>query len=147
MRWLSFLFAFVAGAFITVQAGSNSQLKKSLGEPMPAVVINYLVGIAAVILYSVTRRAPILAFGKASQAPWWAWTGGMWGAIYGVTAVLLASQLGAATLTALVITGQLVCSVLIDHFGWIGFDVHPAGWMRIVGCVLMLAGLALIAKF
>jgi bacterial/archaeal transporter family-2 protein len=67
--------------------------------------------------------------------------------VYGLAAIVLASQLGAATLTALVVTGQLLCSVVLDHFGWLSFDVHPASWPRIAGCILMVLGLILIAKF
>lgn len=75
------------------------------------------------------------------------WTGGLFGAAYGLTAILLANAVGAGTLMALVVTGQLVSSIIIDHFGWLGFDVHPASWPRIIGCGLMIIGLALIAKF
>ncbi len=62
------------------------------------------------------------------MVPWWAWFGGLFGAFYGVAAVLLAKQMGAATLMSLVVAGQLVCSVVLDR-------------------VLMLAGMALMAKF
>ena len=48
---------------------------------------------------------------------------------------------------ALVVTGQLLCSVLLDHFGWVGFEIHPAGWGRIIGCLLLVAGFALVARF
>ena len=61
-----------------------------------------------------------------------------------VAAIVLASQLGAATLTAFVVTGQLVCSVIFDHFGWLSFDVHPANWARVAGCALMVIGLILL---
>src|SRR5438477_10931585 len=147
MSWLSFAFAFVAGAFITIQAGSNSQLKKSLGVPMLALIVNYLLGISCIALYMLLKREPVPAMERAAEAPWWSWTGGMFGALYGIAAVLLASQMGAATLTALVVTGQLICSVLLDHFGWVGFEVHPASVWRILGCGLMVLGLFLIAKF
>jgi transporter family-2 protein len=147
MGWLSFAFALAAGALIAVQAGSNSQLKKSLGVPMPAVIVNYLVGLTCIVLYSLARRAPLAVFSRAGAAPWWGWMGGLFGAVYGVAAVILASQMGAATLTALVVTGQLVCSVVLDHFGWVGFEVHPASIWRVTGCVLMVIGLFLIAKF
>ena len=63
-----------------------------------------------------------------------------------VAAVLLARELGAATLMSLVVTGQLICSVVLDHFGWVGFTEHAAGMGRIVGCLLMLAGFFLIAR-
>jgi bacterial/archaeal transporter family-2 protein len=147
MKWFAYVFAFLAGAFISIQAGSNTQLKKIFGDPMPAVVVNYLLGLTSVLAYSLVTRIPIPTVHQASQAPWWSWLGGLFGILYGLAAVMLGSQLGAATLMALVVTGQLVCSVVLDHFGWIGFDAHPAGLWRLVGCALMVAGLALIARF
>jgi bacterial/archaeal transporter family-2 protein len=147
MKWFAFVFAFVAGAFISIQAGSNTQLKKAFGDPMPAVVVNYLLGVTSVLLYSLATRVSIPTLKQASDAPWWSWLGGLFGVLYGLAAVMLGSQMGAATLMALVVTGQLVCSVVLDHFGWLGFDPHPAGVWRIIGAILMVAGLALIARF
>ena len=147
MKLLALLFAFVAGTLITCQVGSNTQLKKSLGQPLPALLVNYVLGIAAVLLYTFARQVPFPSTEKALQTPWWGWLGGIFGAVYGLTAIVLASQLGAATLTALVVTGQLICSVVLDQFGWLSFDVHPASWTRIAGCALMVVGLILIAKF
>jgi transporter family-2 protein len=147
MKWLAWLFAFIAGTLITCQVGSNSQLKKSLGQPLPALLVNYAVGIAAVFLYTSARQVTFPSTAKALQTPWWGWFGGIFGAVYGLAAIVLASRLGAATLTALVVTGQLVCSVILDHFGWLSFDVHPASSARLVGCALMVIGLILIAKF
>ncbi|MGI9071782.1 MAG: DMT family transporter [Bryobacteraceae bacterium] len=147
MSWLASLVALIAGALITCQVGSNSQLKKSLGQPLPALLVNYVLGIAAVSLYTFLRHVPVPQMGKALQTPWWGWFGGLFGAVYGLAAIILASRLGAATLTAIVVTGQLVCSVILDHFGWLSFDVHPASWGRIAGCVFMVIGLTLIAKF
>jgi transporter family-2 protein len=147
MSWLAWGFALVAGALIPVQAGANSQLKQSFGAPMPALLVNYVLGFGAVLAYALVTRVTWPAVGKMANAPWWAWLGGLAGAVYGVAAILLARSLGAATLMALAVTGQLLCSVLLDHFGWVGFEVHPAGWARIIGCLLMVAGFALIARF
>jgi transporter family-2 protein len=52
-----------------------------------------------------------------------------------------------ATLTALVVTGQLICSIVLAHFGWVGFAEHAEGMGRVVGCLLMVAGFFLIARF
>src|SRR5436305_10936183 len=109
MRWLASVFAFVAGTLITCQVGSNSQLKKSLGQPLPALLVNYALGIAAVFLYTSIKQVPFPSAGKALQTAWWGWLGGLFGAVSGLTAIVLASQLGAATLTGIVETGQLVC--------------------------------------
>lgn len=147
MPWVAWGFALLAGALITVQAGANSQLKQSFEAPMPALLVNYVLGFGAVLAYALAAGVSWPALGRMAEAPWWAWLGGLAGAAYGVGAILLASRLGAATLMALVVTGQLLCSVLVDHFGWVGFEIHPAGWGRILGCLLMVAGLALIARF
>ena len=147
MRWFAYIFALFGGAVISLQTGSNSQLKKSLTEPLPALIANYLIGVFAVIAVTAARRVPLPSPQQISGAPWWSWMGGLFGAFYGLMAILLASRLGAAALTALVITGQLICAVILDHFGWIGFEIHPAGWGRIAGCLLMIAGLTLISVF
>lgn len=145
--WIAWPFALLAGALITVQAGPNVALKRSFDKPMPVLVVNYLLGLAVVAGWIVVTRVSWPPMERIAQAPWWAWIGGLAGVACGIAAILLANRLGAATLMALVVTGQLVCSVLVDHYGWIGFEPHPAGWGRIIGCVLMIAGFALIAKF
>ncbi|MEJ7608150.1 MAG: DMT family transporter [Bryobacteraceae bacterium] len=140
MSWLSFLFALASGALITFQVGSNSQLKKSLGQPLISLTFNYLVGISAAVTYTLIKREPFPSLSQAAGVPWWGWIGGLFGALYGFTAILLASQMGAATLTAVVVTGQIVASVILDHYGWArirfsssqylacgGLHVHGAG--------------------
>ena len=121
--------------------------KEELGATLARITCQLVLGIAAVFLYTLLRQVPFPSTEKAFQTPWWGWFGGIFGAVYGLAAIVLASQLGAATLTALVVTGQLLCSVILDHFGWLSFDVHPASWARIAGCALMVVGLILIAKF
>jgi transporter family-2 protein len=139
--------AVVAGALVTLQTGSNTRLKEALGDAIPAVMISSALGIAVLIAVVAVARIPLPSFQQLAAAPWSAWLGGVLGAVYAVTVVLLARRLGAATLTALAVTGQLVCSVVLDHFGLIGFDLHAAGAARILGCLLMVAGLVLIWRF
>src|ERR1051326_4615093 len=147
MHWLAFILSLLAGMSITMQTGSNTQLKKNLHDPLYALIVNYVIGVASVILYTAVTRPPIPSLQLAGAAPWWAWLGGLFGAAYGLAAIFFASQLGAATVTALGVTGPLVCAVTLDHFGWWSFEVHPAGAGRIIGCTLMIAGLLLIAKY
>lgn len=147
MTWLTSLFALLSGALITCQAGANTELKKSLGQPMLAVIVNYTLGLLGVLAYSMITKVAVPSSEAASTAPWWGWLGGLLGVAYGLAAVMLGSKLGAAPLMALVVTGHLVCSVLLDNFGWIGFEVDHAGFGRVFGCVLMVADLALIAEF
>ena len=88
-----------------------------------------------------------LPSGKAEQAPWWAWLGGVCGAIALLSQPLAAPRLGAAAYVGLFVTASIVLSVIADHFGWLGFDQHAAGLGRIAGCLLMVTGIALVSFF
>ena len=147
LPWLFFALALLAGMLITVQTGSNARLKEAFGEALPAVIVSSSLGIILLFAVTFAGRIPWPSLSSVAGTPWWGWVGGALGAIYAVTTVLLARELGAATLTALVVTGQLLCSVVLDHFGWVGFTEHAAGAGRILGCLLMLAGFFLIARF
>ena len=147
LPWLFFTIALLAGTFITVQTGSNARLKEALGEALPAIIVSSFLGIVLLLAVMLTARTPWPSLASVAGTPWWGWLGGALGAAYAVTTVLLARELGAATLTALLVTGQLICSVVLDHFGWVGFTEHAAGIGRIVGCLLMVAGFFLIARF
>ena len=76
--------------------------------------------------------------------PWWAWSGGLFGGAFILVAILLLPTLGAATLLALVIAGQVLAAVTLDHFGALGLTPHPINATRLIGAVLLIAGVALI---
>lgn len=147
MNWISLFFALAAGAVVTVQAGSNAQLKQSLGSPILALVANYALGFTGIGAAALIARSHVPTMDAMARTPWWAWVGGLLGLLYGLAVVLLAHKMGAATLIATLVTGQLICSVILDHFGWMGFELHRASLLRVAGCALMIAGLTLIAKF
>jgi bacterial/archaeal transporter family-2 protein len=147
LSWLFVSVALLAGTLVTVQTGSNARLKEAFGEALPAVIVSSSLGIILLVAMTLIARIPWPSLPSIAGTPWWGWLGGALGAVYAVTMVLLARELGAATLTALAVTGQLVCSVMLDHFGWVGFNEHAAGIGRIVGCLLMVAGFFLIARF
>ena len=139
--------ALVAGAVITLQTGSNARLKEAFGHALPAVIVSSLIGITLLVAVMLITRTPVPSLGRVTSAPWTAWLGGILGAGYAVVVVVLARHLGAATLTAAVVTGQLICSVVLDHFGLLGFELHAVNAGRVIGCLLLMAGFALIWKF
>jgi transporter family-2 protein len=147
LSWLFFAVALLVGALIPVQTGTNARLKEAFGEALPAVIVSSSLGVILLVAVTLGARTPWPSLSSLGGAPWWGWLGGALGAMYAVATVVLAKELGAAPLTALVVTGQLVCSVVLDHFGWVGFTEHAAGMGRIVGCLLMMAGFFLIARF
>ncbi len=147
MRLLGILFVLLAGALTTVEAGANAQLTKSLREFWwPAAVFGAL-AFAVLVLLALVVRAPLPDRTTLLAIPWWAWTGGLFGALYALSMVTMPDKLGSALFTTLTVTAAVLASLLLDHMGWVGFKQHPAGLGRIVGAVLMVAGLGCIAAF
>jgi transporter family-2 protein len=139
--------AFGCGIVLTTQVGSNALLGKDLDNPYVPAAINMIVGLlfAGVLLAVVHKPWPTGAMMRS--APWWTWlAGGVLGTVYLTGNILLAPKLGAAALVGLVVTGQLLFAVAADHYGWLGFPQHSATLWRGAGCLLMIAGVALIAK-
>jgi len=97
----------------------------------------------AVAVTGLTGFAP----SKAAQVPWWAWLGGLLSIMSTMAGLMLARTMGSTFFTATTVTCSLVCAVLLDHLGWVGFEVHRVNLGRMVGCMLLLGGLFLVSKF
>src|SRR5215470_13236721 len=84
---------------------------------------------------------------RLTSAPASSWLGGICGSFYAlVTIALLARRMGAATLMALIVAGQLIAPVAVDHFGVFGFEIRSATLLRIAGCALLISGFVLISR-
>ena len=144
-RGLALLLGAGAGALVGMQAPINSRLGRAVGG-VQAASMSFLVGTAALLLVVAFAHGGFGAYAKAGSAPWWAFVGGLLGAIYVTVAILTVRTLGASSLTAVVITGQLAISVAIDRFGLLGIARQPIGAQRIVGLVLLVVGVALVVR-
>lgn len=146
MLWFLLPAAVVLGAALPVQATVNARLATWVGGPIRASTISFGVGTVLLVLLAlaVTRG---IAGGRAVHAPWWTWLGGAIGAVYVVASVTLVPRLGALNLFAAVVLGQVICSVLVDHFGAFGVKVHEAGPGRAIGVGLLVAGVVLVRIF
>ncbi|MBS0379273.1 MAG: DMT family transporter [Proteobacteria bacterium] len=134
------------GMGLIVQVGMNSTLRSHLGSPIVAALVSFLVGSAALAAYVILLRTPLPARAQVALVPAWAWLGGLLGAFYVASSVIVGPRLGAATLLALVVLGQLVTSLLVDHYGWLGFPPHPLSLARVAGGILLFAGVLLITR-
>ncbi|HCF25840.1 MAG TPA: hypothetical protein DEV81_01150, partial [Cyanobacteria bacterium UBA11049] len=89
---------------------------------------------------------PLPEISRATQAPWYFWIGGLLGVIYLTATIILAPLLGAATMIGLIIAGQMLASICLDHFGLVGFPVHPLGFWRAFGAIFLIVGVVLIQR-
>jgi bacterial/archaeal transporter family-2 protein len=138
--------AFVSGLLLTVQVGLNAALRNAFGSPGIAALANFLVGTLGLCAYVLITRAEWPTRSVLAGAPAWAWFGGLLGAFYVASSVVVGPRLGAAALLALTVLGQLVASLVVDQFGWLGFPQHPFTLARLAGAVLLLVGVVLIVR-
>jgi bacterial/archaeal transporter family-2 protein len=138
------LLALSAGTLMPVQAGINKLLGDNLGGPMPAAFVSFFVGTVALGLL-VAAGGMALPLGTALAAsPWWYWIGGTFGAFFVASSIVLAPALGAGTMTAFILAGQITASLILDNFGVLGFPHIPFDVKRLAGAVLLAAGVWLI---
>jgi transporter family-2 protein len=144
-RGLAVLLGVGAGCLVGMQAPINSRLGKSVGS-IEAATISFFVGTVALVLILLIARGGLGGVGQIGRVPWWALIGGLLGAVYVSVALVAVRTLGASGLTAVVITGQLAISVLIDRFGLLGVARQSVGLQRIAGLVLLVAGVVLVVR-
>jgi transporter family-2 protein len=137
------LLALAGGAMLPVQAGINAQLARWIDSPVRAALVSFAVGTAALLLLTLAayRAWPEDGVGAA---PWWVWTGGLLGAFYVFASIAAAPKLGAATLIGAILAGQAVAALVVDNFGWVGFDESPITVAKVLGLALIAAGLVVI---
>ncbi|MGA3246936.1 MAG: DMT family transporter [Paraburkholderia sp.] len=148
MHWLLTLFAILAGISNPLQSGSNSALLKSTQAPVVAAFVVYLIGSVCLLACIPFLGFPLRSTaGKLADVPWWAYIGGLCNALFLMCTLLVTKKLGSATFTTLVVISAVITSVLLDHFGLLGFEVRSATWLRLIGAALSVIGVVLIAVF
>jgi bacterial/archaeal transporter family-2 protein len=109
--------------------------------------VSFVVGMLALLALALAFTRGMPSGAKLAEMAWWLWLGGFVGALYVYGSIVTAPRLGAVTLVAAIIAGQLLASVVIDQYGWVGFEEHPVTPGRLVGLVLLAAGVALVRIF
>ena len=126
------ILAAALGAGSVTQVGINSALAKQLGHFLPAAVISYAGGIGFIavangILWRVQRFSPearataARAGRKRRGCPaWWEMCGGMIGSTALVGSIASAPYLSYTVIATINSVGQLLSSLCVDHFGFLG---------------------------
>lgn len=143
---VALLLALLAGAALTVQVGLNNGLRIVLADAVLAALASFLVGAVVLVAVAVASRSALPAASRIAAYPWWTWLGGTLGAAYVLSTIVLAPRLGPGLLFGAVVLGQMAASVVVEHFGLLGFDRHPASLVRVAGVLLIVGGVALVRR-
>lgn len=139
------LMGVIAGACIATQAPINAQLGRDLGVPIAAAGVSFVAGAIALwaIAFGYSRFAGI-PIDFAAPAPWTFVAGGLLGAVYVFSNIMLTPMIGAAAVMALSVAGQLVGGLLLDRIGFMGLAVRELSIGRIGGAALIIVGVVMI---
>jgi transporter family-2 protein len=144
LKLLPMLLAAAAGLSLVVQQALNANLRAALSSVAWSGFMSYFIGVICMAALALLLQDPVPSAATAARIPWFAWSGGLFGAIFIGLGILLIPQLGAATFFALLIAGQLVSALAFDHFGLLGVPVHPISAVRVAGAALLVGGVVLI---
>lgn len=145
--YLLIAIALIAGAVIPTQTAVNNKMAGALASPILAALVSFVVGTLALLVYVLATGEKFGDLSAARNAPPLAWVGGLLGAFFVASTIILLPRLGVVLTISLVIAGQLVMSLVIDHFGLLGMPVKEISLARIAGIVLVGVGAVVIRKF
>jgi transporter family-2 protein len=140
------LFAFVAGAALSLQALVNARLAAGIGGALWAAAVSFFVGAMGLLGVQILTRATWPSLERAAAIPYWVWCGGFLGAVFVASVIASVPRLGNTSVFGLVIFGQLAASLLLDHYGVLAATPHPVNAIRLIGAALVLGGALMVLK-
>lgn len=141
---LFILVALMVGAGYPIQAGINATIAQFHGHPLLAALTNTTVASLILLVAIIVMRVPMPQVASLAAAPWWAWTGGLLGAFFVFSSLVLAPKLGAAAFVSATIVGTMAASLIIDHFGLLAYRTQPITLQRLIGGALVVTGMLMI---
>ena len=146
-NYLFLILAILAGMAMPTQATVNSKLAGYAGSPIMAAFISFAVGTVALFVYMIATGVSFSSAAPLKYAPLVVWMGGFLGAFFVSVMATVVPRVGVALAFSLAIGGQMLVTLLIDHFGWLGVPERPLNLYRVFGAALVTVGVILIRKF
>ncbi|PIE46849.1 MAG: hypothetical protein CSA42_06145 [Gammaproteobacteria bacterium] len=140
-----YLIILCLGVFIAIQAGLNSNLSTAINSSVWSAVISFAVGTLVLVAYALGSQAE-LSFNKLLNVPPYLFVGGMLGASYVLGVIVLYPKIGAVNIVIFTVLGQMLCSSIIDHYGWFGVQQSFINWQKVGALLLMLVAIILFQK-
>lgn len=139
------ILAVIIGCFMPIQAGLNAELTRTLRHPYLGALISLTTG-AIIMVLLVAFNGGFSPLKRLQEIPPHLYLGGVLGAIFVGSSLFLIPRMGATAMISAFITGQLMGSLIIDHFGLLGLPQNPVSLQRMAGVILLFAGLFLVVR-
>ena len=136
--------AFITGSLIPLQLVFNAQLGSITQSPYSAGLIVLIAGLLTMSLIVVVMRPPVPSITALAAAPPNVYLGGVIAAVYIVAIIMVSPKLGVGLPTGLILFGQLVMALALDHVGAFGNPQISINAWRVGGVLMMLGGIVAI---
>ena len=147
MPAIYFILALIPGILMPTQAAINNKLSTYVHSPVSSAFISFAVGVVVLFVYMILASIPLNNITLMRNAPPIAWLGGICGAFFVTAVVFVVPRLGFALTFSILILGQMLATLPIDHFGFLDTPVREINIPRIIGVVLVVGGVLLIRRF
>jgi len=138
--------ALITGALIPIQAATNAAFSKSIGNASITGLMVFIVGLLGMVGYVLVSRVSMPTMQQLTTAPAYGYLGGLIVATYVVMITILAPRIGVGTAIGFIVTGQIICAVIIDHFGLFNVAVRSIDVSRFIGVLLIATGVYFVMK-
>ena len=145
-KFIWILIALASGAVLPIQAGFNARMGKAISSPVYGALISFAVGTIILIGYVIVTQQSVTWSGL-KNVPAVTWLAGLLGAFYVTVIILAYPRLGPALTFGLVIAGQMLVALFLDHFNILVAEQHSINIWRVIGVILILVGVFIIRKF
>src|SRR5690349_8177895 len=132
MKNIYIILPLIIGVALTVQASINGQLRVAINSPLQATLISFLVGTVFLILALVIARESIPSLQEFSQIEWYKYTGGLLGAFIVMGTILSIKNINPSTLFALIVAGQLITAIAVEHFGLLSVKQSSINFSKVI---------------
>lgn len=143
---LLMLIASIAAFGVPFQSAVNAKLGEILQHRPLAAFLSFLGGTISLAIIVLITTPGLPKWPEGKTIPWYLLLGGPIGVVFVTTVLTIVPYIGVARVTAALVVGQLVMSVVIDHFGWMGVDQQSISLPRVFGCIALVGGLLLIQR-
>jgi transporter family-2 protein len=147
-QWLMILVTVVIGMAIALQPVVNRELAHHVNHPLQAAFISFTSGTLLLALLCAGmhffQRTPPPQVETLSKGPWWMWLGGTLGVFFITASIYMVKPLGPTTMLMCFIAGQLMASIVLEHFGLLNSPVRPITAQRLFAVLLMAVAIFLI---
>ena len=148
MRTFFMLLAVLAGAALPIQASINAEFAARGATPLWAAGISAaLTALTLAAVASLFLRIPAPSPTLFTKIPPWLWCGGFLGVIVLGVMSSVPQRIGAATMIVCFIAGQVICSMVLDHFGALGLPQQSISAGRLMGAAMIVGGVTLVRIF